>query len=859
MLKEYKKHEEERRSLGIPALALNVEQVVDLVELIKEPPSGEEAFILDLLTNRIPAGVDKAAYVKAAFLADVAKGNITTSLISNTLATKLLGTMLGGYNIEPLISLLENEEVGEMAVEALSKTLLIFDAFHDVFELSKTNDRAKKVISSWAEAEWFLKRPQVPDCITAKVLKVEGEINTDDISPGPEAWSRPDIPLHALSFLKNTDFKDPIDTIEKLEESGHQVAFVGDVVGTGSSRKSATNSLLWHIGNDIPNIPNKREGGICLGGKIAPIFFNTLEDSGTLAIECDVTKMSSGDTIDIYPHEGRIVSNISSEELCSFVHKTSTLLDEVRAGGRIPLIIGRSLTDRTREVLSQKSTTVFLRPKSQVKSDKGYTLAQKMVGRACGVDGIRPGTYCEPRLSTVGSQDTTGPMTRDELKELACLGFSADLVMQSFCHTAAYPKPSDIETHHTLPDFIQTRGGVALKPGDGIIHSWMNRMLLPDMVGTGGDSHTRFPLGISFPAGSGLVAFGATLGSMPLDMPESVLVKFTGTMQPGITLRDLVNAIPYAALKVGNLTLEKEGKINVFSGRCMEIEGLPDLKVEQAFELSDASAERSASGCTIKLNKEPIIEYLNSNITLLRWLISEGYGDERTIERRAQAMEIWLKNPKLLKADKDAEYAAVIEINLDEIKEPLLACPNDPDDIRPLSEVSKTQIDEVFIGSCMTNIGHFRAAGNLLSDAENLPTRLWIVPPTKMDKHQLMEENYYEIFERSGARIEVPGCSLCMGNQARVEDNSTVVSTSTRNFPNRLGNGADVFLASAELAAISAILGYLPSLDEYQKYMEEINTMGPKVYRYLNFHEIAAYKEAAEKAVLPTVTIETVK
>jgi len=859
MLKEYKKHEEERRSLGIPALALNVEQVVDLVELIKEPPSGEEAFILDLLTNRIPAGVDKAAYVKAAFLADVAKGNITTSLISNTLATKLLGTMLGGYNIEPLISLLENEEVGEMAVEALSKTLLIFDAFHDVFELSKTNDRAKKVISSWAEAEWFLKRPQVPDCITAKVLKVEGEINTDDISPGPEAWSRPDIPLHALSFLKNTDFKDPIDTIEKLEESGHQVAFVGDVVGTGSSRKSATNSLLWHIGNDIPNIPNKREGGICLGGKIAPIFFNTLEDSGTLAIECDVTKMSSGDTIDIYPHEGRIVSNISSEELCSFVHKTSTLLDEVRAGGRIPLIIGRSLTDRTREVLSQKSTTVFLRPKSQVKSDKGYTLAQKMVGRACGVDGIRPGTYCEPRLSTVGSQDTTGPMTRDELKELACLGFSADLVMQSFCHTAAYPKPSDIETHHTLPDFIQTRGGVALKPGDGIIHSWMNRMLLPDMVGTGGDSHTRFPLGISFPAGSGLVAFGATLGSMPLDMPESVLVKFTGTMQPGITLRDLVNAIPYAALKNGNLTLEKEGKINVFSGRCMEIEGLPDLKVEQAFELSDASAERSSSGCTIKLNKEPIIEYLNSNITLLRWLISEGYGDERTIERRAQAMEIWLKNPKLLKADKDAEYAAVIEINLDEIKEPLLACPNDPDDIRPLSEVSKTQIDEVFIGSCMTNIGHFRAAGNLLSDAENLPTRLWIVPPTKMDKHQLMEENYYEIFERSGARIEVPGCSLCMGNQARVEDNSTVVSTSTRNFPNRLGNGADVFLASAELAAISAILGYLPSLDEYQKYMEEINTMGPKVYRYLNFHEIAAYKEAAEKAVLPTVTIETVK
>tara|TARA_Y100001949_G_C15985864_1_gene330549 strand:+ start:596 stop:3175 length:2580 start_codon:yes stop_codon:yes gene_type:complete len=859
MLTEYRKHEEERRSLGIPPLALNTEQVADLVELIKEPLAGEEEFILHLFTNRIPAGVDQAAYVKAAFLADVAKGNIATTLINNKLATELLGTMLGGYNVGPLINLLENEEVGDIAVKALSKTLLIFDAFHDVFELSKKNDRAKKVISSWAEAEWFLNRPEVPECITAKVLKVDGEINTDDLSPGPEAWSRPDIPLHALSLLKNTDFNDPIGTIEKLEESGDPVAFVGDVVGTGSSRKSATNSLLWHIGDDIPNLPNKRDGGICLGGKIAPIFFNTLEDSGTLVIECDVTKMELGDAIDIYPHEGRIVSKASAKELCSFVYKTPTLLDEVRAGGRIPLIIGRSLTDRTREALSQNSSSVFLRPEVQSKSDKGYTLAQKMVGRACGVEGIRPGTYCEPRLSTVGSQDTTGPMTRDELKELACLGFSADLVMQSFCHTAAYPKPVDIETQHTLPDFIQTRGGVALRPGDGIIHSWMNRMLLPDMVGTGGDSHTRFPLGISFPAGSGLVAFGATLGSMPLDMPGSVLVKFTGTMQPGITLRDLVNAIPYAALKKGDLTLEKEGKINVFSGRCMEIEGLPDLKVEQAFELSDASAERSSSGCTIKLNKEPIIEYLNSNITLLRWLISEGYGDERTIERRAQGMEAWLQNPELLEADEDAEYEAEIEINLDEIKEPLLACPNDPDDIKPLSEVSKTKIDEVFIGSCMTNIGHFRAAGNLLSEAKNVPTRLWIVPPTKMDQHQLMEENYYEIFEQSGARTEVPGCSLCMGNQARVEDNSTVVSTSTRNFPNRLGKGANVFLASAELAAISSILGYLPSVEEYQKYMEEINTMGPDVYRYLNFNEIASYKEAAENAVLPTVTIETVK
>ena len=859
MLKEYRKHEQERRAQGIPALALNAEQVADLVELIKEPPVGEEDFILDIFSNKVPAGVDQAAYVKAAFLADVANGKVSTSLITCESATKLLGTMLGGYNVQPLISLLNNEEVGDSAVEALSNTLLIFDSLHDVLELSKTNERAKKVISSWAEAEWFLNKPAVPEHITAMVLKVDGEINTDDLSPGPEAWSRPDIPLHALTILKNTDFEDPIGTINKLEESNNPVAFVGDVVGTGSSRKSATNSLLWHIGDDIPYIPNKRTGGICLGGKIAPIFFNTLEDSGTLVLECDVTKMELGDSINIYPHEGRICSSNSGKELSSFNLKNPTLLDEVRAGGRIPLIIGRSLTDRTREALSEKSSTVFVRPESQKKSDKGYTLAQKMVGRACGVEGIRPGTYCEPRLSTVGSQDTTGPMTRDELKELACLGFSADLVMQSFCHTVAYPKPSDIETHHTLPDFIQTRGGVALKPGDGIIHSWMNRMLLPDMVGTGGDSHTRFPLGISFPAGSGLVAFGATLGSMPLDMPESVLVKFTGTMQPGITLRDLVNAIPYAALKTGNLTLEKEGKINVFSGRCMEIEGLPDLKVEQAFELSDASAERSSSGCTIKLNKEPIIEYLNSNIVLMRWLISEGYGDERTIERRAQAMEAWLENPELLEADEDAEYAEVIEINLDEIKEPLLACPNDPDDIKPLSEVANTKIDEVFIGSCMTNIGHFRAAGNLLKEAKDVPTRLWIVPPTKMDEHQLIEENYYEIFEKSGARTEVPGCSLCMGNQARVEDNSTVVSTSTRNFPNRLGKGADVFLASAELAAISSILGYLPSIGEYQKYMEEINTMGPEVYRYLNFNEIASYKDAAENAILPTLTIETAK
>ena len=660
-------------------------------------------------------------------------------------------------------------------------------------------------------------------------------------------------------MLKNTYFKNPIDKINELEESGLPVAFVGDVVGTGSSRKSATNSLLWHIGDDIPYIPNKRSGGICIGGKIAPIFFNTLQDSGALAFECDVSKINLGDVLDIYPHEGKILMSETQEIIAEFKHKSPTLLDEVRAGGRIPLIIGRNLTDSVRESLKKTSSTIFARPEEPEPSKKGYTLAQKMVGRACGIEGVRPGMYCEPRMNTVGSQDTTGPMTRDELKELACLGFSADLVMQSFCHTAAYPKPVDIETQHTLPDFIQNRGGISLKPGDGIIHSWLNRMLLPDKVGTGGDSHTRFPLGISFPAGSGLVAFGAALGVIPLDMPESVLVKFTGNLQPGITLRDLVNAIPYAAIQTGQLTIEKEGKVNVFSGRCLEIEGLPDLKVEQAFELSDASAERSASGCTIKLNEEPIREYLNSNIVLLRWLISEGYGDERTLERRAQAMEQWLESPELLEADEDAEYAAVIEINLDEITEPLLACPNDPDDIKPLSEVQKTNIDEVFIGSCMTNIGHFRAAGELLKKSDELPTRLWIVPPTKMDKHQLTEEGYYDIFEDSGARTETPGCSLCMGNQARVESNSTVISTSTRNFPNRLGDGANVFLASAELAAISSILGYLPTIEEYQHYMKEVNTMGPEVYRYLNFHQISSYKDAANNALLPTITIETVK
>ena len=858
MLKNYKEHVEERLQEGIPPLPLNAEQVSELVELLKAPPAGEEDFILDLITNRTPAGVDPAAYVKAAFLTDVAKGATSSPLIDKQLATKLLGTMLGGYNVESLIGLLEDDAVGGLAADGLSKTLLMFNAKHDVIELSKTNKNAKRVVDSWSDAEWFTNKPKLPEVIKAIVFRVEGEINTDDLSPAPDAPSRPDIPLHALAMLKKT-MDHPLEKIKKLKESGLPIVFVGDVVGTGSSRKSATNSLLWYIGEDIPFIPNKKQAGICIGGKIAPIFFNTLEDSGALAFECDVSKMNLGDVIEIYPYEQKVVNSETKEQLCNYEYKSNTLLDGVRAGGRIPLIIGRSLTDETREILKLETSTIFTRPDEAKKSQRGFTLAQKMVGKACGVEGIRPGIYCEPRMSTVGSQDTTGPMTRDELKELACLGFNSDLVMQSFCHTAAYPLPKDVEMQHSLPEFIQTRGGVALKPGDGIIHSWLNRMLLPDMVGTGGDSHTRFPLGISFPAGSGLVAFGAALGVMPLDMPESVLVKFKGEIQPGITLRDLVNAIPYAALQSGQLTLPKEGKINIFSGRCLEIEGLPDLKVEQAFELSDASAERSASGCTIKLNEEPIREYLESNITLLRWLISEGYEDKKTLERRAQAMESWLKNPVLMRADEDAEYAAVIEIDLNEITEPLLACPNDPDDIKPLSEIANTQIDEVFIGSCMTNIGHFRAAGKLLENESELPSKLWVSPPTKMDKHQLTQEGYYDIFENAGVRLEMPGCSLCMGNQARVEAESTVVSTSTRNFPNRLGDGANVYLASAEVAAISATLGHIPTKEEYSRYMSEINSMSSDIYRYLNFHEIASYKEAANSAILPSVTIEEVK
>ena len=858
MLEAYKKIEKERAELGIPPEPLDAEQTADLVELIKEN-SDDGELLLDLLINRVPAGVDDAAYVKAAFLNDIATKKITCDLIDPTKATFYLGTMLGGYNVEPLINLLDDDECGDEAVKALSQTLLVFDAFNDVAEKSKDSSNAAKVLKSWAEAEWFTSKPEVPQSITTTVFKVPGETNTDDLSPAPDAWSRPDIPLHALAMYKMPRqglSNDPLGEIKKLKEKGHPVCLVGDVVGTGSSRKSATNSVLWHMGDDIPFIPNKRTGGICIGTKIAPIFFNTMEDAGTLVFEADVEKMESGDVITIFPHEGKI-ENESSENISSFELKSETFLDEVRAGGRIPLIIGRSLTDKARDFLNLPATDVFVRPGKADESNDGYTLAQKIVGKACGVEGIRPGTYCEPIMTTVGSQDTTGPMTRDELKELACLGFTSDLVMQSFCHTAAYPKPVDIETQHTLPEFIKTRGGVALQPGDGIIHSWLNRMLLPDTVGTGGDSHTRFPIGISFPAGSGLVAFGAALGVIPLDMPESVLVRFSGEMQPGITLRDLVNAIPYAAIQKGLLTVEKEGKKNIFSGRCLEIEGLPNLKIEQAFELSDASAERSASGCTVLLDEEPILEYLKSNIVLLRWLISEGYGDARTLERRAQKMEQWIQNPVLLKPDNNAKYAATIEIDLNEIKEPLLACPNDPDDIKTLSEIGEDKIDEVFIGSCMTNIGHFRAAGKLLKDSSSLPTRLWISPPTRMDKFQLEQEGFYDIFKKAGVRTEVPGCSLCMGNQARVEPNSTVVSTSTRNFPNRLGDGADVYLASAELAAISSILGKLPTNDEYQSFMSEINTMSADIFRYMNFNEIKSYKDAADNAKLPAVTIES--
>jgi len=863
VLEAYRKHVEERANEGVVPKPLDAEQVAGLVELLKNPPQGEDAFLLDLLENRIPPGVDEAAYVKAGFLTAVAKAEVVSPLVNREKAAELLGTMQGGYNISPLVEFLSDDLLAPIAAKALSHTLLMFDAFYDVEEMAKSGNKfAQQVMQSWADAEWFLSKPELKDKITLTVFKVTGETNTDDLSPAPDAWSRPDIPVHALAMLKNEreginpdspGSIGPIKQIEALQNKGHQLVYVGDVVGTGSSRKSATNSVLWFMGDDIPNVPNKKAGGYVLGGKIAPIFFNTMEDAGALPIEVDVTKLNMGDVIDVYPYEGKVKNHETDETLAEFSLKTDVLIDEVRAGGRIPLIIGRGLTEKARQSLGLESSTIFRKPGEVADSGKGFSLAQKMVGKACGVEGIRPGTYCEPKMTTVGSQDTTGPMTRDELKDLACLGFSTDLVMQSFCHTSAYPKPVDVNTHHTLPDFIMNRGGVSLRPGDGVIHSWLNRMLLPDTVGTGGDSHTRFPLGISFPAGSGLVAFAAATGVMPLDMPESILVRFKGEMQPGITLRDLVHAIPYFAIQQGLLTVEKAGKINEFSGRVLEIEGVEHLTVEQAFELSDASAERSAAGCTVKLSQESIEEYLNSNITMLIWMISEGYGDRRTIERRIVAMEEWLANPELMEADSDAEYAHVIEIDLADIKEPILCAPNDPDDARVLSEVQGTQIDEVFIGSCMTNIGHFRAAGKLLEKfGGQLDTRLWVAPPTKMDRDQLTEEGYYGIYGRAGVRIETPGCSLCMGNQARVADKATVMSTSTRNFPNRLGTGANVYLASAELSAVGAILGRIPTNKEYLEYAAQIDSTAADTYRYLNFHKMDHYTKKAEEVIFQT-------
>lgn len=857
MLEAYRHHVAERAALGIPPLPLSAQQTADVIELLKNPPAGEAEFLLDLLTHRVPAGVDDAAKVKASYLAAIAFGSETNALISRERATELLGTMLGGYNVAPLVQLLDDAVVGAIAAAALKNTLLVFDAFHDVQEKAKAgNANAQGVLQSWADAEWFTSRPEVPQSLTITVLKVTGETNTDDLSPAPDATTRPDIPLHALAMLKNKrdgiepeedGKRGPVKFIESLKDKGHLVAYVGDVVGTGSSRKSATNSVLWFTGEDIPFIPNKRFGGVCLGSKIAPIFYNTMEDAGALPIELDVSQMNMGDVVELRPYDGKALKD--GQVIAEFQVKSDVLFDEVRAGGRIPLIIGRGLTAKAREALGLAPTDLFRLPMDPPDTGKGFSLAQKMVGRACGLpegQGMRPGTYCEPKMTSVGSQDTTGPMTRDELKDLACLGFSADLVMQSFCHTAAYPKPVDVKTHHTLPEFISTRGGISLRPGDGVIHSWLNRMLLPDTVGTGGDSHTRFPVGISFPAGSGLVAFAAATGVMPLDMPESVLVRFKGKMQPGVTLRDLVNAIPLYAIKSGLLTVAKAGKKNIFSGRILEIEGLPDLKVEQAFELSDASAERSAAGCSVHLSKEPIIEYLTSNITLLKWMIAEGYQDARSLARRIEKMEAWLANPELLEPDADAEYAAVIEIDLADIHEPIVACPNDPDDVKTLSDVAGAAIDEVFIGSCMTNIGHFRAAAKLLEGKRDIPTKLWVAPPTKMDASELTKEGHYGTFGTAGARMEMPGCSLCMGNQAQVREGATVFSTSTRNFPNRLGRNSNVYLGSAELAAICSRLGRIPTKEEYMADIGVLDASSKDIYRYMNFDQIEEYQDVAK-------------
>ena len=861
-LKTYEAHVAERAELGIPPLPLSAVQTADVIELIKNPPAGHGDDLVTLLTYRVPPGVDDAAKVKASFLSAVAHGDVACPLISDVKATQLLGTMLGGYNVKPLIDLLDRPSVATEAATGLKSTLLMFDAFHDVAEKATAgNAHAKEVIQSWADAEWFTKRPKVAEKITVTVFKVPGETNTDDLSPAPDAWSRPDIPLHYLAMLKNTRSdaaftpeedgkRGPVKFIEDLKSKGHLIAYVGDVVGTGSSRKSATNSAVWATGEDIPYVPNKRFGGVTLGGKIAPIYFNTQEDSGYLPIEVDVGRLEMGDVIDIYPYAGKIERDGAVIE--TFQLRSDVLFDEVQAGGRINLIIGRSLTAKALEFLGLPATDVFRLPVAPVDSGKGYTVAQKMVGRACGMpvvdgnqQGIRPGTYCEPKMTTVGSQDTTGPMTRDELKDLACLGFSSDLVMQSFCHTAAYPKPVDVKTHHELPHFMSDRGGVALRPGDGVIHSWLNRLLLPDTVGTGGDSHTRFPIGISFPAGSGLVAFAAATGVMPLDMPESVLVRFKGVMQPGITLRDLVHAIPYFAIKQGLLTVAKAGKVNAFSGRVIEIEGLPQLKVEQAFELSDATAERSAAGCTVKLDKEPVMEYMQSNIVLMKNMIANGYSDARTLRRRIEAMEKWLATPELLEADADADYAEVIEIDLADIKEPIVCCPNDPDDAKLLSEVAGNVIEEVFIGSCMTNIGHFRAASKLLEGKRDIPVKLWVAPPTKMDADELTKEGHYGVFGAAGARMEMPGCSLCMGNQAQVREGATVMSTSTRNFPNRLGKNSFVYLGSAELAAVCSRLGRIPTIEEYLEQTGVLADAGAEVYRYMNFNEIDSYVEKA--------------